>query len=229
MANILLTKNDSHYSKYIVDGLTDFALLIVQGENFISGIFGEHWNGTKAKAWSDHDLVTKKDLERFVEDKSESMGAAGLRFVWAKADSENVFYECNKEDIPEDATTEQEKFLVISVDEYGDKSISENPIWDKFTLTKEIKELSENVSKLESYWYYKDSSRIPEIYKTKTGFEIRRLHKTWKIYDVDNTFVFNANTQKQILDDLQAEKLAAGDELAVITTHEMIDKIYSMI
>ena len=224
----LITKKDTHYNKYIVNKTKEFALLVVCGENFVSAAIGEPWNNGTESHWFNKPLITKKDLQIFVKEKKADMEKAGIRFVWAKASSETLFYECDESDIPDNATTEVDKFLVFFVDEYGDKTMNENPIMNKFQLTKHIANLSRKVSDLETYWRYEDPSRIPEIYEMKEALITHKLEYGWQSYRMSDEFVYNAKVDREILDKIEENKKAAGDEFwKVVTFMELTDYIFN--
>ena len=226
----LITKKDYHYNKYIVDKTKEFALLVVCRENFVSAAIGEPWNDGTENHWFNKPLVTKKDLQIFAKEKHADMEKAGIRFVWAKASSMTLFYECDENDIPDDSTTEVDKFLVFFIDEYGDKTMDENPIMNKFQLTKHIGSLSRKISDLETHWRYKDPSKIPEIYEMEEALIIHKLEHTWSSYRMSDEFVYNAKVYREILDTIKENKRATGNKCwECVTLGELTDYIFDQI
>lgn len=224
----LITKNNTHYNPYIVNKIKEFALLVVCGEDFVSAAFGEPWNNGTESHWFNKPLVTKKDLQIFAKEKRAELEKANIRFVWAKASSMTSFYECDESDIPDNATTEVDKFLVFFVDKYGDKTMNENPIMNKFQLTKHILNLARKISDLETHWRYKDPSRIPEIYEMKEALIIHKLEHGWQSYRMSDEFMYNAKVDREILDRIEENKKTAGDKCwQVVTFGELTDYIFN--
>ena len=223
---VFIPKTESHWYEESVNKMKHFALLLVDKKDYIHAIFGEHW--------SNKGPTTKQELQK-VKTEMEEMpdspySGNPYRFVWVKTDHGEMFWETDEENIPDAATTKLEKYLIIYVDEYGDKSISENPIKDEFDLWKQFYRISSKVADLESHWRVYDKSRVPEIYKLQEGFIAQKLEDCWESYDIVSDAVeYNAAQDKKMCDAIIEEKKAKGDKCwEFITMGEAFQHFLSM-
>ena len=206
---VFIPKTESHWSEDYVDKMKHFALLLVDEKDYIHVIFGEHWNNKGP--------ITKTELEK-VKTEMEGMpespyNNSPYRFVWCKTDHGEMFWETDEENIPDAATTKLEKYLITFIDEYGNKSIPENPISDEFDLWRQFYHISSKVANLESHWHVYDKSKIPEIYKCKEGFIAQKLEHSWTSYNViSDAIEYNAAEDRKMCDAILKEKKDKGDE-----------------
>ena len=199
-----ISKNNSHWNEYTVPKMKHFALVLVDQKERIISVSGEHWNPNGPK--------TKKELAE-TKRKLESVEGVCAKPVWCKTSHGNSFWEVNEEDIPDDATTELDKYLIISVDEYGNKEIDQNPVKDEFDLWDYFYEVSSKVARLECHWHAYDKNRIPEIYELKEGFIAQKLEEGWKSYDIVSEPVnYNALADKNMLDEIIANRAKIGEK-----------------
>ena len=205
----LISKTESHWSEHWLKNMTNFALLVVDEKDYVHAIFGEHWNNKGP--------ITKKELKKVKTEMEEMPNSPyngnPYRLVWGKTEYGETFLEADEETIPDDATTKLEKYHIIYVDEDGNKSISENPIIDEFSLWKQFYHISSEVADLERHWQIYDKSKIPEIYKRKEGFIAQKLEYSWKSYDfISDPVEYNAAQDKRMCDAIQKKKKEKGDK-----------------
>ena len=206
---VFIPKTESHWNEDYVNKMKHFALLLVDEKDYIHAIFGEHWNkkGT----------ITKPELKKMKTEMEEMPNSPynnnPYRLVWCKTDHGEMFWETDEEEIPDGATTSLNKYLIISVDEYGDKTISENPIEDEYDLWKRFYRISSKIADLEIHWRIYDKNKVPEIYKCKEGFIAQKLERSWKSYDiVSEAIEYNAAQDRKMCDTILKEKKEKGDE-----------------
>lgn len=214
-----IPKTESHWSKDYVAKMKHFALVLVDNKDRIIRVLGEHWNKEEGP-------VTKRELRKYKEEaeKTTIPRTPWTRYVWTKTDYGQLFFETDEEELPDSATTELTKYLVIWVDEYGNKSISENPITDEFGLWKAFYEVARKVADLEGHWRIYDKTRIPEIYELKEGFIAQRLSTGWKSYDIESEpIVYNARADRDMVDELQNHKKENGEQWEFITMGDAFD------
>lgn len=191
-----ISKGNGHWNKYTVPNMRHFALVLIDDRERVLNVIGEHWN-------KDEDGPITKNAIKVFKCKFDNIEST-CRWVWCKTEHGEHFYEVDEKDIPDDATTELEKYLIIDIDNYGDKHIKKNPVGDEFDLWKRFYKISRKVMDLEIHWNAYDKSRVPEIYELKEGFIAQKLDKEWERYEIISEPVeYNAMVDRNMLDEMK--------------------------
>lgn len=212
---VFIPKTESHWGEEMVNNMKHFALVLVDAKERVHTVFGEHW--------SNKGPTTKEELKKVKTEMEEMPNSPyngnQYRLVWCKTEYGQMFWETDEENIPDTATTSLDKYLIVSIDEYGDKHVSENPIEDEFDLWLRFCHISSKVADLESHWRIYDKSRIPEIYELKEGFIAQKLERCWESFDIiSDAIEYNAKYDKTMCDEIHKHKEENGDKFPEFIT-----------